>query len=254
MYSDVIQLVSTAAQKKSDFLKNNPLKYLVSTVLAGAYIGFGIVLVYTIGGDFAAVNSPFTKLLMGLFFGTALSLIVMAGAELFTGNAMVTSIGIFQKSISFRSAAAILLFCYVGNLIGSALLSYLMTAGQIYSANAASFILSTASAKMSAPFIKLFFAGILCNILVCLPIWCGYRMKSESGKLVMIFCGILMFVTPGFEHCIANMTLLSSALMLPHDATITLSGFFYNVLSSGLGNLVGGGIVIGGGYYFISKK
>lgn len=254
MYSEEIKSVSETAKKKIDFYKSGRAKYFVAAMLAGMFIGFGVVLIYTVGGEFSAAGSPFTKLVMGLLFGTALSFVVMAGAELFTGNAMVMSVGMLKKTVSIKHGATILIASFIGNMIGSVILSLLMDAGGLFSQNAIDFILTTSSAKMNAPFLKLFIAGILCNILVCLPIWCSYRMKSESGKLIMIFCGIVMFVSPGFEHCIASMTLLSSALFMAHDATITIGGFFYSVLACGLGNLVGGGLVVGGGYWFMSRE
>ena len=128
-----------------------------------------------------------------------------------------------------------------------------MRAGGLYGAEASAFILSSAEGKMNAPALQLFIAGILCNILVCLPIWCSFRLKSESAKLIMVFWGIVMFIVPGFEHCVANMTLLSSALLLPHGAGVSLIGFFRNILITALGNIVGGAVVVGGGYYMIGR-
>lgn len=253
MYQTDIQAVAQASAKKSALLQKNPLGFLISSMLAGAYIGFGIVLVFTIGGALKAANSPFTQLAMGLCFGAALSLVVMAGAELFTGNALVMTVGSLQKEISWKRTALVLIGSYLGNLLGGLVLSFLMVKGGLYQQSTIDYILACSALKMHAPFLKLFFAGILCNILVCLPVWCSFRMKSESGKLIMIFWGILLFVTPGFEHCVANMTLLSSALMLPHEAAVSLSGFFYNILTVALGNLAGGGLIVGGGYHLISR-
>ena len=254
MYQQELEAVAQAAEKKDGLLRSNPLGYWVAAMLAGVYIGFGIILVFTIGGHLSAAGSPYTKLAMGLFFGAALSMVIMAGAELFTGNTLVMTVGGLAKRVRWSRVLLVLVSSYVGNLIGAVVLSSLMRMGNLYDQNTIDYILSSAATKMNASFIKLFIAGILCNILVCLPVWCSYKLKSESAKLMMIFWGILMFVTPGFEHCVANMTLLSSALLLPHDAAITVGGFFWNILVSGLGNVLGGAVVIGCGYWFISRK
>ncbi len=253
MYEQELSAVAQSAEKKYGLMRGNPLGYLISTMLAGAYIGFGIILVFVIGGHLSAAGSPYTKLAMGLFFAAALSLVIMAGADLFTGNTMGMTVGSLQKKVSWKNTALVLAGSYVGNLLGALVLSGLMRAGDLYDQNTVDFILSSAAGKMNAPFLKLFIAGILCNILVCLPVWCSFKLKSESAKLIMVFWGILMFVTPGFEHCVANMTLLSSALLLPHGADITIGGFFWNIIVSGLGNIVGGAVIVGGGYWLISR-
>lgn len=253
MFQNDLNAVAQAAQNKARLLKNNPLGYWISAMLAGLFIGFGIILVFTVGGFLAAAGSPFTKPMMGLLFGGALSLVLMAGAELFTGNTMILAVGSFQKQVSWRQTAVTLLCSYVGNLLGALALSALMAAGELYGPEASAFVLSSAEAKMSAPALQLFIAGILCNILVCLPVWCSFRLKSESAKLIMVFWGIVMFIAPGFEHCVANMTLLSSALLLPHGASVSLAGFFRNILITALGNIIGGAIVVGGGYCMIGR-
>ncbi len=253
MFQNDSNAVAQAAQNKARLLKNNPSGYWISALLAGLFIGFGIILVFTVGGFLAAAGSPFTKPMMGLLFGGALSLVLMAGAELFTGNTMILAVGSFQKQVSWRQTAVTLLCSYVGNLLGALALSALMAAGELYGPEASAFVLSSAEAKMSAPALQLFIAGILCNILVCLPVWCSFRLKSESAKLIMVFWGIVMFIAPGFEHCVANMTLLSSALLLPHGAGVSLAGFFRNILITALGNIIGGAIVVGGGYCMIGR-
>lgn len=80
--------------------------------------------------------------------------------------------------------------------------------------------------------------GILCNILVCLAVWCFFKLKSESGKLIMIFWCLFAFITTGYEHSVANMTLLSAALLIPHPMQISMAGFWYNMTAVTLGNIV----------------
>lgn len=117
----------------------------------------------------------------------------------------------------------------------------------------AEFILKTAGAKMNAPFDELFFKGILCNMLVCLAIWCFFKLKEEVAKLIMVFWCLFAFITSGYEHSIANMTLLSTALMIPHEATVSIAGLVNNLAAASLGNIVGGALFIGTAYWYISK-
>ena len=120
MFQNDLKAVAQAARNKVDLLKNNPLGYWISAMLAGLYIGFGVILVFTAGGFLSAAGSPFAKPAMGLLFGGALSLVLMAGAELFTGNTMIMAAGSLQKQISWRQTALTLGCSYVGNQIGRA--------------------------------------------------------------------------------------------------------------------------------------
>ena len=101
---------------------------------------------------------------------------------------------------------------------------------------------------------NLFAKAILCNILVCIAIWCGTKMKSEGAKMFMNFCCVGTFVTCGFEHSIANMTFLSIGLMNPMGKAITMGGFFYNLGIVTLGNMVGGILFVAVPYYVISRE
>lgn len=216
-------------------------------------MGLGIVLIYVISGMLNAVDSPVTKIVMGASFGIALSLVLMAGSELFTGNNMVMTIGALEKKVTWMDSTKIWIYSFVGNLIGSVILSVLFFTTGLAGGHTGDFVIKIAQAKMNAPFSQLFMRGILCNILVCLAVWCFYKLKSESGKLIMIFWCLFAFITSGFEHSVANMTLLSLVLMIPHPANVTLGGFVYNLTAVTLGNFVGGALFMGGAYWYISK-
>ena len=125
MFNDVIEKVSNSANAKSSLLKKSKGKYLVSSALAGMFVGFGIILIFTIGGVLSSVNSASTKIVMGLSFGVALSLVIMAGSELFTGNNMVMTIGALEKKVTIGDTLNIWIFSFIGNLIGSILLAYM---------------------------------------------------------------------------------------------------------------------------------
>lgn len=119
MFREEYNAVCNAAAAKVALLKNNPLGYFVLSMLAGIYVGFGILLIFTIGGMMA--GNPYAKIVMGAAFGIALSLVVMAGAELFTGNNFVMTAGVLKKKVTLADTLKLWLICYIGNLVGSIL-------------------------------------------------------------------------------------------------------------------------------------
>jgi len=254
LFSEEINKVSKSAVVKSELLKKSKMRYLTAATLAGVYVGFGILLIFTIGGLLSVNASPATKIVMGASFGIALSLVIMAGSELFTGNNMIMTIGSLEKKVSWLDSMNIWIYSFVGNFIGSILLAALFVGAGLAKGSSATFILKVSEGKMAMPTMELFLRGILCNMLVCLAVWCAFKLKEETAKLIMIFWCLFAFITSGFEHSVANMTLLSAALMIPHSATISIGGFAHNLLWVTLGNFVGGAVFIGAAYWFISKE
>ncbi|MNJ74281.1 Nitrite transporter NirC [compost metagenome] len=99
---------------------------------------------------------------------------------------------------------------------------------------------------------NLFFRGVMCNWLVCLAIWTSLRAKEDTAKLILIFWMLFAFIASGYEHSIANMTVLGLALLLPHPDTISIAGWFHNMIPVTLGNMVGGALFVGTAYWIIS--
>ena len=124
MYQDEYAATGVGAAAKVCLLKKNPLGYFLMSALAGAYIGFGILLSFTVGGTLGPI--PMNKIAMGLSFGIALSLVIIAGAELFTGNAMVLYNGWRQKTVTLTDVIGLWIVCYLGNLVGASLIFYLL--------------------------------------------------------------------------------------------------------------------------------
>lgn len=252
MFTEELNAVMQAAAAKTAFLRRNPSGYFISSMLAGAFIGFGTLLIFTIGG--LLEGQPYAKIVMGASFGIALSLVIIAGGELFTGNNFVMTAGLLGKTVSAGDVVRLWVLCWVGNLAGSMLLALAFYGAGFVVGPVGAFIASTAAAKMSVPFLPLFLRGVLCNILVCLGVWCGFRCKSESGKLIMIFWCLFAFITCGFEHSIANMTLLTISLLEPFDAAVSLGGFTYNLATVTLGNMVGGILFMAIPYFIVARK
>ncbi len=250
MPRDTVTKFFDIAEKKAGLLETSLRGYLILSALAGIYLGFGIVLIFTIGAPLAAAGHPLTRLLMGASFGVALTLVVFAGAELFTGNNMFMTVAGLQGHVRWARIGKLFFWCYVGNLAGSLLIAWLAANTGLLSADPqAGFIAKVAAAKMTAPFSQVFIRGILANWLVCLALWTAARANGDGAKLALIFWCLFAFVTSGYEHSIANMSLLSLALFIPHPEAVTWAGFVQNLIPSTLGNIVGGGIGVGALYW-----
>ncbi|MFN8508035.1 MAG: formate/nitrite transporter family protein [Dehalococcoidia bacterium] len=251
MTGDTVEAVAGAAAKKARYLRESPSGYFILSALAGAYVGFGIILIFAIGAPLSAAGSPFTKVVMGASFGIALSLVIFAGSELFTGNNMVMMIGALKRTSSPVALASVWVLSFLGNLAGSLLLAWLVAkSGVLGGAPQLGFVQKTVETKMHLPASELFVRGILCNWLVCLAVWSAMRAQTEMARLVMIFWCLFAFIGAGFEHSVANMTLLAVGLFQEHGAAITWGGFAHNLVPVTLGNIVGGAAFVGGAYWF----
>jgi len=247
---ETVAQMAGLARLKAQSLRNHPLGYFVLSMLAGAYVGFGIALVFAVGAPLAANGSPFLRLLMGASFGGALSLVIVAGAELFTGNNLVMAVGVARRATSLAELAGVWSVSYLGNLIGSLALGWLVAkSGVLGGSPQLEFVRSAVATKMSLPFDELFVRGILANWLVCLAVWSATRAASDAGKLLMVWWCLFAFVGAGFEHSVANMTLLSIGLFQPHGDEIAWAGFVHNLVPVTLGNIVGGALFVGIAYW-----
>jgi nitrite transporter NirC len=253
MHQETIASLAEAAERKRANLDRSFGSHLVLSALAGMYVGVGVVLVFTIGAPLAAAGSPATKLVMGASFGVALTLVVFAGAELFTGNNMIFSLGTLAGKTRISDLAANWTWTWIGNLAGSALLALLVVKGGTFDGPVfRDFVVNTTATKMNLPWIQLFLRAILANWLVCLAIWQSSKTKSDAAKLGLIFWCLFAFIASGFEHSIANMTLLTMGLLLPHGPDVTIMGLARNLLATTLGNIVGGCIFVALPYWISS--
>ena len=240
MYKDIIGGLTNSANTKKNLLENSLFKYMVASVLAGFFIGMGMLIMTLSASVFSGLEIPAVKFINGFVFSLALSFVIFAGGELFTGNVLVTSIGRLNKKIETSTLLKILVFSYIGNLLGSILISFLFKmTGVSPEYNEA--LLKLATTKASYDFTALLFRGIMCNILVCLAGLICSRPISDSSKLILIFWCILAFVSLGFEHSVANMTCFALAKMLNPEFGFAL--IFKNLIPVTIGNIIGGLLV-----------
>ena len=185
MFRDEFGSVCNAAKGKLNLLKNNPAGYVIAAVMAGFFIAFGGFVMLTVGGNLGTTGAG--KIMMAASFAAALSLVVMAGAELFTGNNFVLASAAFAGEVSWAEAVKLWVVCYIGNLAGSLLAAVLFHFTGLASGAVGEVIATVAAAKMGGAALNLFIKAIFCNMLVCLAVWCGAKMKTESGKLIMFW-------------------------------------------------------------------
>ena len=254
MFYETLNKLSNSARYKADLLKESKLKYLVSSSFAGLYVGLGIILIFTIGGLLNSTGSPSTKIMMGASFAIALTLVIITSSELFTGNNMIMCAGTLNKRTSLGELVNVWYFSYIGNLIGSIIVAALFVGGGLVkSGPTMEFFETTALLKSSISVSELFFRGILCNILVCVAIMCSFRTDNDVAKILIIFMCLFAFITSGFEHSVANMTIFS-VVLLKGATQVTLAGAVYNLVIVTLGNIVGGAFIMGYGAYILGKK
>ena len=249
------------------------LRTLLLAFLAGVFIALASVGSNIISHDIE--NIGVAKYLAGLIFPTGLILVVIAGAELFTGNNLI-SIAALSGKVKWSKYFWNLIMVWLGNLVGSvfiALLIYL--SGQLNYTDdlLGAYTIKVAALKTSLSFTEAFASGILCNLLVCLAVWMSYSTKDIAGKALVIFFPIWLFIASGYEHSVANMYYLTAGLLAKNNPDLVLktgelmsfsaenlnnltilNAFMDNLVPVTIGNLVGGALFIGALYWWAYKK
>ena len=253
MHRDTTIEFSNTAVTKVDYLKTNPIGYFVSTMMAGAYVGVGIMLILVLGND---ADPASRNLIMGCFFGIALALIIFAGAELFSGHVMFMTFGFLYRRIGIFAVIRDWIICWYGNLFGAVMLSVLFTlgGGGGWSGEESSLVHQLAEAKMNSSITELLARAVICNWLLCLAIWMTSKTSSDTAKCILIFWCLFAFVSAGFEHGVANMTIFTISLLGEHPDTVTMYGLLYNLGWVSVGNIIGGAGFIGVAYYLASHS
>ena len=255
MFKDEYQAAGNAGVAKLNLLKKNPVGYFVSAMVAGLFIAFGSFISITLAQSVSAGGAAsFVKFAQSASFAAALSLIVMAGAELFTGNNFIMTAASLTGKVSWMDTVKLWVFCWFGNLVGSLLsvAAFQLTGIPTASENAVGdYFIKVSLGKVGLTSVNMIFRAILCNILVCLAVWCGVKLKSESGKLIMIFWCILVFMVCGLEHSIADMSIIGVALV---NGGVSIGQYVYAILLATFGNMIGGAVFVALPYYVVAKE
>jgi len=242
----------------------NTLSTILLGIMAGAFIGLGAMLCTIVTTD-TGLGFGLNKLLGGLVFCLGLILVVVAGAELFTGNCLIVVSWISGKTGLGRLARNWGLV-YFANLAGSVMLVGLVFATMHWSLNGygvGANALQIANAKVNLSFASAFSRGILCNFLVCLAVWLCFSAKSVPGKILAILFPITAFVAAGFEHSVANMYFIPMGMLMAHQgpvleaagvsaagvSNLDMAGFVGNLVPVTLGNIIGGAVMVGVVYW-----
>lgn len=234
---------------------------LILSILAGAFIGLGALYFVVVRSD-PTLGFAFRQVLGGMAFALGLILVIVAGAELFTGNNLLVMAWADRKISTLELLRSWVIVC-IGNFIGAlglALLVFLSHHPELNNGAIGREYLQIAATKIAMPFWTAFFRGVLCNALVCLAVWMALAGRSVVDKVVAIVVPISAFVAAGFEHSVANMYFIPMAMLLQQygnvDAApaITWMGFFHNLLPVLLGNIVGGSVLVGLVYQLVYHR
>lgn len=232
--------------------------FSIISILGGAFIAFGGLLSVIFAGGMPGLgedNPGLIKFLAGAVFPVGLIMVSVTGADLFTSDCAALTYPALQRKIRFGTLLRVLALSYLFNFIGTQVVAYCLSSGVGLLDNDPwrTYLHHYAGAKVNQDFWKVFVKGIGANWLVCLGMWMGYSAKDISGKCLGIWIPVMLFVTLGYEHSIANMFFIPAAIY--SGADITWGTFLVNnLLPATLGNLVGGMGLVGCVYWFLFLK
>ena len=245
-------------------------KLLLLGILAGAYIAFGAQASQM--ASFGLVSDPMTfgvgKVIAGAVFPVGLMMVVLCGAELFTGNCLMVT-GLLDRKFSVGAMLRNWGIVYVGNFIGSMIMVGMISASGLLESGGGmlgALVIKTAVSKCSLSFGKAFILGILCNWMVCLAIWMATGAQVAIGKMFAIWFCIGLFIVSGFEHSVANMYFIPAGIIAAGNsgfisaAGVDVTGLGFgtfimnNLIPVTLGNIVGGSLFVGGAYWLANRK
>lgn len=233
-------------------------KFIVIAILGGAFIAFGGMLSVVVAGGMPGIgtdNPGLVKFVAGALFPIGLIMVSITGADLFTSNCAAFTYKYLQKNIGIYLFFKYLILSYLFNFIGSQIVAFLLSyeVGLLDKNPWQSYLFNYAEMKVNQDFLKIFIKGIGANWLVCLGMFMGYAAKDITGKCIAIWIPVMLFVTLGYEHSIANMFFIPAAIYSGADIS-WYTFIVHNLLPATLGNLLGGAVFVGGIYTYLYLK
>lgn len=244
---ETLDYLKEAAIKK---ITRNRVQMFILAVFAGASIGFGAIGSVLASGDLFKVNYGLSKFIAGAVFPVGLIFVVLCQLELFTSNCLMV-VGVASKKIKMQKMIETLILVWVGNLVGALIVSFITYQTGTLSPVAKDALFYADHARVSASSINIILKGIMANVLVAGGAFSAYAAKDWSGKMLACWFFIMLFTILGYDHSIANMTYLPTAMML--GAPITFVQTAHNILMATIGNFIGG-VIVGLGFYYANKK
>lgn len=254
-YNEMIENASCIGNNKVKFLRSSILRYMISAIYAGVFIGMGVLVSFTLSGLFVQAGQPHVaRLLNAIVFSVALILIIFTSTELFTGNNFIMTLSTLNKRTSLGNLLSIWAASWIGNLIGAIILGFIFSkTGLLENEAVLKFFQTTSHMKATLSPVQLISRAILCNFTVCTAVMVSMRTKSDPAKIMVTILLIITFVVSGFEHSVANMTVYSVAL-LGKTGAITISQAAYGLIMASIGNIIGGAGLLGCGIFMLKEK
>ena len=250
MWND-IENITKIGIGKIEMSKKDPFRFFMRSFMAGAYLAMAGILSFSLGALFQS-NIAVSKTLVAASFGIGLALIVFLGGELFTGNCFTTILPVYTKQNKIADIIPAWIICYVGNFVGSAIICACFIGSGALKDVMVPYLRNSIEAKLSFDVMQLLLKGILCNFVVCVGTYAGMKIQDSMTKFVFLILIVMVFVLPGFEHCIANMgtfTMGFTAL----QTTIDWSMLPLHMVMSTIGNIIGGSLLLGLPIYLTFK-
>lgn len=244
-----------AVLKKVDLADKSPSRYFVRAMLATAFLTLATNMAFMVGEKVNHVDPTHSigKLMYALFFGWALVMILFMNSELFTSNAMYFSAKLTRKVVKPSKAAKVLVLCYIGNFVGAIAMSALIVYSGTWGESIGEFATSAVAAKLAKPPMDIFLQGIIANFVVNTAVIVSLNLKDDMAKVTSLVFIVFIFALFGSEHVIANFSAFSTVFFANNFAGFDLMAVLSNFLFATLGNIVGGGLLIGVVYVWLNK-
>ncbi|CYU45661.1 formate/nitrate transporter [Streptococcus suis] len=253
----LIYNIDKSIKKKADLIENNYFAYAIRAIMASVYLAIGLAISVYTADKLNHIVPDLGKFSYALMFGWCLVMILYMNAELGTSNMMYMTSAIHRKVIPTKTALKILATCIFFNFVGAVIVCYLLSLTLPYQhIDPHSYLLEATVAKLAKTPLTQFVEGIFANIVVNIAVFVTMRMKDDAGRVISLIFIIFIFAFLGFEHVIANFSTFSLAFFSNGGPVegMNLLSVLSNFLFSGLGNYVGGGLLIGLLYSWLSDK